>query len=162
MTTSHFTPNRSKKGRSLLGAFGLTAMLFVGAACSAEDQANDALKDAGVDGNITLDGGIPKDFPSDEVALPDLKLQTGVGLSGSFTLKYTTKDAKADVATYRAALAEDGATVTADFDHLDDPATGGNVGFTATKGTWRIDVSAFGPDAPGGGDYLAVIVMPAP
>ena len=162
MTTSHFTPNRSKKSRTLLGAFGLTAMLFVGAACSAEDQANDALKDAGVDGNITLDGGVPEDFPSDEVALPDLKLETGVGLSGTFTLRYTTKDAKADVATYRAALAEDGATVAADFDNLADVAAGGNVGFTATKGTWAINVSAFGPDVPGGGNYLAVVVTPAP
>ncbi len=161
MTIPHTSPNRSKKGRTLLGAFGLTAMLFVGAACSAEDQANDALKDAGVDGNITLDGGVPKDFPSDEVALPDLKLETGVGLSGTFTLRYTTKDAKADVATYRAALAEDGAIITADFDNLTETAPGGNVGFTATKGTWAIDVSAFGPDAPGGGNYLAVVVSPA-
>ena len=33
---------------------------------------------------------------------------------------------------------------------------GGNVGFTATKGTWAINVSAFGPDVPGGGNYLAI------
>ena len=63
---------------------------------------------------------------------PDLKLETGIGIEGTFTLRYTSTDAKADVAEYRSALAENGFTFTTDFDHLDDPAAVGNVGFVAT------------------------------
>src|SRR5690349_5378053 len=97
---SHRRNAHMTTSRRLLGAFGVAALLVLGTACSAEDQANQALKDANIDGDISLDGGIPKDFPSDEIATPDLSLQTGIGLQGTYTLKYTTKDAKADVATY--------------------------------------------------------------
>lgn len=147
------------KFMSIIGACGVVALLGL-AACSADDVANDALKDAGVNGDISTGGDLPNDFPAD-VVTPDLPLETGLGLQGTFTLRYTTNDAAADVAAYRSALAEDGFTITGDFDNLADSATGGNVGFTATSADWNVTVSAFGPDALGGGNYLAVIVAPA-
>ncbi len=146
------------KFQSIIGAFGIVAALGF-SACSGDDAANDALKNAGVDGDISTGGDLPRDFPAD-VATPDLNLEQGIALQGQFTLRYTTKAAAADVATYRAALAEKGFTVTNDFDNLADPAAGANVGFVATSAEWSVTVSAFGPDAPGGGNYLAVVVTP--
>lgn len=147
--------------RTRMASVALVALLAVGASCSTEDQVNDALKDSGIEGNVTLEGDLPADFPKDEVPTPDLALETGIGLQGNFTLRYTSKDAVGDVAAYRSAVAEDGFNVTSDFDNSADPSGGGNVGFIASNDDWAINVSAFGPDAPGGGNYMAVVVMPA-
>ena len=148
-----------KKFKSIIGAISLVALLGMAACSSSDDAANDALKDAGVSGDIDTGGDLPKDFPSD-VAVPELGLETGVGLEGTFTLRYTSEDPAADVAAYRSALEAGGFTIANDFDNLADPATGGNVGFIGTSSAWTVTVSAFGPDAPGGGDYMAVVVAP--
>ena len=145
------------KFKTFIKAFGVVALLGF-AACSKDDAANDALKDAGLDGNISTGGDLPADFPKADVPTPDLKLETGIGLQGTYTLRYKAKDAAADVAAYRAELVAAGYTVTSDFDNLADPAAGANVGFVATGPKFGVSVSAFGPDAPGGGNYMAVVV----
>lgn len=152
------TPTRIRRGRLGLSGIALAAMLTLAAACSAEDQVNDALKDSGVNGNVSLDGQLPAGFPKD-VPTPDLKLETGIALEGINTLRYTAKDAEGDVADYKGAITEAGFTITSDFNNLAESASG-NVGFVAENDTWRVDVSAFGPNAPGGGNYLAVVVSP--
>ena len=128
-----------------------TALLLTVSSC-ASSAANDALKKAGV--QVTAGGKLPAAFPPD-VPTPSLTLETGVGTAGLFTLRYTSKDAKADVAAYRKTLEAAGFAITGDFDNL---AAKANVGFICLKGTMNVDVSAFGPDTPGGGNYLAVIV----
>ena len=145
--------------KTIVSAFGLVALLGV-SACSADDAANDALKDAGVEANVNTEGGLPDGFP-EAVTTPDLDLETGIAAVGTFTLRYTTDDPAADTAAYRDALAADGFTVTELVDHLADPATGGNIAFTATSAEFSVVVSAFSPDAPGGGNYMGVVVTPA-
>ena len=142
-----------KKSRSLLGAFGLAAMLFVGAACSDDDAANDALKDAGVDANINTGGGLPSGFPEADVPTPELKLETGVTAAGTYTLRYTATDAKANSDAYKTKLTEAGYTISGEADFLAQP--NGNIAFTATKDKYTVSVSSFNtPDK-----YMAVVVL---
>jgi len=144
--------------RSLVSALGLAAALLVGgAACSADDVTNAALEDAGVEGSVSTSGDLPDDFPS-EVATPDLPLETGAGVEGIFTLRYTSDDPTGDFAAYRSALEDAG--FTADEDFTFDKASGDHTGFTATSAEYSVLASAYGPDAPGGGNYLAVVVSP--
>ena len=143
--------------RSLLGALGLSAALLLGAtACSNDSVTNAALEKAGVDGDIATQGSLPDGFP-ESVPTPDLELETGVALEGIHTLRYTSDDV-ADAAAYRTTLEDAGFTSGQDFTF--DKASGDYSGFTATNTEFTVLVSAYGPDAPGGGDYLAVVVTP--
>jgi hypothetical protein len=144
--------------RSLISALGLTtALLIGGAACSAEDVTNSAMEDAGIDGNISTGGDLPDGFPT-EVATPELDLETGAAVEGIFTLRYSSDDSAADAAAYRTALEDAGFTPGEDFTF--DEASGDYSGFTATSAEYSVLASAYGPDAPGGGNYLAVVVTP--
>lgn len=147
---------KSRFKKIIIGALSVATLLGV-SACNSDDVANDALKDAGVDANINTGGGLPDGFPS-AVVTPDLKLESGVAAVGTYTLRYTSDDAAVDTAAYRDALTAAGFTATESVDHLADPAAGGNVTFTATSAEWSIIVSAFSPDAPGGGNYMGVVV----
>jgi hypothetical protein len=144
--------------RSLVSALGLAAALLVGGvACSAEDATNAALENAGVDANVSTGGDLPDGFPSD-VATPDLELETGAAVEGTYTLRYTSDDATADIAAYRTALADAGFTPGEDFTF--DKASGDHTGFTAASPEFNVMAAAYGPDAPGGGNYMAVVVTP--
>ena len=143
----------------IIGALGLVAALGLGA-CSADDAANDALKNAGVDANVATGGDLPEGFP-DDVPTPGLDLESGVAAIGTYTLRYTSKDPAKDTAAYRDALAAAGFTVTDLVDNLADPASGGNIAFTASNASWTVAASAFSPDAPGGGNYMGIVVTPA-
>jgi hypothetical protein len=142
----------------IIGVLGLVAVFGLGA-CSADDAANDALKNAGVDANVATDGDLPAGFPAD-VTTPDLSLESGAAAVGTYTLRYTSDDPAAQTAAYRDALAGAGFTVTDLVDHLADPASG-NIAFTASNTSWNVAVSAFSPEAPGGGNYMGVVVTPA-
>jgi hypothetical protein len=143
--------------RSLIGALGLSAALLFGAvACSNDSVANAALDKAGVEGDLSTEGSLPDGFP-ESVPAPDLELETGVALEGTFTLRYTSDD-QADAAAYRTALEDAGFTSGQDFTF--DKASGDYSGFTATSDEFTVLASAYGPDAPGGGNYLAVVVTP--
>jgi len=153
---------QSRKSRFhtiVVGALSIATLLGV-SACNSDDAANDALEDAGVDANVNTGGGLPDGFP-EAVVTPDLKLETGIAAVGTFTLRYTTEDPAADTAAYRDALTAAGFTATELIDNLADPATGGNIAFTATSAEYSVVVSAFSPDAPGGGNYMGVAVAPA-
>ena len=144
--------------RTLIGALGLTFALAIGgAACSAEDQTNAALEKAGVDANVSTGGDLPDGFP-EAVATPDLELESGAAVAGTYTLRYTSSDPAGDVAAYRSALEDAGFTPGEDF--TNDKAAGDFQGFTAADETYTVMASAYGPDAPGGGDYMAVVVTP--
>lgn len=143
--------------RSLIGALGLSAALLLGAtACSNDSVANAALEKAGVDGDLSTKGSLPDGFP-ESIPTPDLPLETGVALEGIFTLRYTSDDV-ADAAAYRTVLEDAGLTTGQDFSF--DKASGDYSGFTASNDEYNVVVSAYGPDAPGGGDYLAVVATP--
>ncbi len=144
--------------KSMVIAFGVVATMGI-SACNQDDAANDALKQAGVNGNVNTEGGLPDGFPAD-LATPDLKLESGIGVEGTYTLRYTSMAAAEDVTAYRGALGEDGFTSTEIVDNSGQPSAGGNVTFTSANDDWSVVVAAFGPDAPGGGNYLAVVVTP--
>jgi hypothetical protein len=116
------------------------AMLVTGCGNSAKDKADAALKQAGV-----------ADVPT-----PAIPLETAVAAAGTFTLRYTTKDPKADMAAYRAALVAAGFKINSEADNLTGPSK--NINLMATKGTVTVIAAAFGPDAPGGGNYMGVVV----
>jgi len=144
--------------RSLIASFGLTAALLVGGAGCAKDSAtNAALKSAGVDADVATDGGLPDGFP-EAVATPDLDLETGAGIAGVFTLRYTSKDSATDVGEYRATLKEKGFAIDEEFTF--DKTQGDYVGFMASSPEFTVMASAYGEAAPGGGNYMAVVVTP--
>ncbi|MEO6125601.1 MAG: hypothetical protein ABIR32_18025 [Ilumatobacteraceae bacterium] len=150
---------KSRFSKFIIGAVGVTTLLGL-SACNSDKAANDALKDAGVEANVNTGGGLPAGFPK-EVVTPDLKLETGIAAVGTFTLRYTSPNPAADTAAYRDALTAAGFTVSELVDHLADPAAGGNVAFTASSAAYTVVVSAFSKDAPGGGNYMGVVVTPA-
>lgn len=144
--------------RTLIGALGLTFALAIGgAACSTEDQTNAALEKAGVDANVSTGGELPDGFP-ETVATPDLELESGAAVAGTYTLRYTSSDPAAEIAAYRSAL--EAAEFTPGGDFTNDAAAGDYQGFTAANADYTVLASAYGPDAPGGGNYLAVVVTP--
>lgn len=145
--------------RSLIATIGLTAALIVGgAACSSDDQVNAALKSAGVDAEVTTDGELPSGFP-EGVPTPDLELENGAGAAGEFVLRYATTDYVADQAAYQQVLEEQGFTIGESFDF--DETQGSYSGFTATGLGHQVVASAYGAEAPGGGNYMAVVVSKA-
>lgn len=156
--TRSLSSSRTRRS-PLLAALGLTAALVLGGtACGSDDQANAILKSAGVDANVSTGGDLPDGFPG-EVPTPDLDLETGAAAVGTFTLRYTSKDAHADAAAYQKALEAKGFTISNPFDF--DEASGDYVGFTADGSGQQVIASAYGPKAPGGGNYMAVVVTPA-
>lgn len=142
--------------RMIARSVAALALLGGVAACSADDAANKALKDAGV--NVNTQGGLPKGFPTD-VPTPDLKIETGVAVAKGFTLRLTSPSAVADVAAYKDTLSKAGFTMSDEFDN--SAKDGHNVGFTATGKGFRVIAVAFTPEAPGGGKYMGVQVDPA-
>jgi hypothetical protein len=145
-----------KKMKSIVGALGLATALLVGSGC-ASDVANNALKNAGV----SVNGNVPADFPKADVPLPTGKLETAVGAVGSFTFRYTSTDPKGDVASYKSALTAKGFTITGEADNLGNATACGNIAFLATSAKYSVAVSAFDASAPGGGNYMGVVVTPA-
>jgi hypothetical protein len=145
--------------RTFISALAVSAAVLIGVGCtSPEDQVNKALKNSGVE----LDGlgkSVPASLPKDEVALPKLQLETAIGTAGQYVFRYTSPDPAGDVAGYQAALQATGFTITGTFDNLADPASGGNVGFTATGPRWSVTVSAFAKGAVDG-LYMGVVVAP--
>lgn len=135
------------------------ALVTLASSCGggAKAQADKALKDAGVE--VPESGKLPSGFPTD-VPTPDLKLENGVGAAGNFTLRYTSSDAKGDITKYRDKLVAAGFTVANESDDL--AGTGKNAVVMATKGTMTVAASAFAPDAPGGGNYMGVVVTGTP
>jgi hypothetical protein len=129
------------------------AMLATGCGNSAKDKADAALKQAGVE--VPTSGKLPASFPAD-VPTPAISLETAVAAAGTFTLRYTTKDPKGDMAAYRAALVAAGFKINSEADNLTGPSK--NINLMATKGTVTVIAAAFGPDAPGGGNYMGVVV----
>lgn len=147
--------NNRTIARSLISA-SLFITLASGCGNAAKSKADDALKKAGVE--VAGKGKLPTDFPKD-VPTPALPLETAVGAPGTFTLRYTSADAKNDAGAYQKVLEKAGYMLTGEVDGLD----GGSHNFTVTakKGSIHIEASAFSAAAPGGGNYLAVIVTPA-
>jgi hypothetical protein len=135
------------------------ALMTLAGACgaTAKSKADAALKDAGVE--VPAAGKLPANFPA-EVPTPSLKLETGIEAAGTFTLRYTSADPKADMAAYRSALVAGGYTISSDVDDLSGPSK--NVVVMAVKGTSTVLASAFAPDAPGGGNYMGVVVTATP
>lgn len=143
--TKHMTTSRT-----LISAFALVALAGCGGA--ATSKANAELKKAGVE---VAKGTLPADFPKD-LPTPALPLETAVKAAGTYTMRYTSKDAKADATAYEKVLDKAGYMLTGEVDGLG----GGSDNFTVTakKGTSHITASAFGAAAPGGGNYMAVVV----
>jgi hypothetical protein len=135
------------------------ALMTLAGACGAgaKDKADAALKDAGIE--VPDAGKLPANLP-EGTPTPTLKLETGIEAAGTFTLRYTSTDAKADMAAYRTALVAAGYTISNDADGLSGASK--NVVLMATKGASTILASAFAPDAPGGGNYMGVVVTPTP
>ena len=147
-----------KNTRTLIGTVALTAgLLLGGVACSSQDAANAALDKAGVEADISTDGHIPDGFP-EEIPTPDLKLENGAAVEGIYTLRYTSDDPAADVAAYRQAVEATELIMGEDFTF--DKASGDYQGFMASNEKYTLMASAYGPDAPGGGNYMAVVVTP--
>lgn len=140
----------------LAKGFLLVALVGGTVACSADDAANKALKDAGV--NVNTQGGLPNGFPS-AVPAPDLKIETGIGVGTGFTLRLTSPNAVSDVAAYKAKLTAAGFTVSNEFDNT--AGAGHNVGFDATGKGFRVVVVAFPQDTPVDGGYMGMQVDPA-
>ncbi len=151
----HTRPNPSAtRRRSRRLAVGLLALAsVVGASCSADDAANKALKDAGV--NVNTKGGLPAGFPT-EVPVPDLKIQTGLADPTGFNLRLTAPDAVADVTAYKATLKAAGFTISDEFDNT--KGAGHNIGFTATGKGFKVIAVGFPKDTPVDANYLAVHV----
>ena len=141
--------------RSIISAT-LIVTIASGCADAAKSKADDVMKTAGVE--VAGKGKLPTDFPND-VPTPALPLETAVGAVGTFTLRYTSTEAKKDAVAYQKVLEKAGYMLTGEVDALD----GGSHNFTVTarKGTTHIEASAFTAAAPGGGNYLAVVVTPA-
>lgn len=147
--------NNRMISRSIISAI-LIVTLAAGCGNTAKSKADDTLKTAGVE--VAGKGKLPADFPKD-VPTPVLPLETAVGALGTFTLRYTSTDAKKDAVAYQKVMEKAGYMLTGEVDSLD----GGSHNFTVTakKGSTHIEASAFTTAAPGGGNYLAVIVGPA-
>ncbi len=141
--------------RSIISAT-LVVTIASGCGTAAKSKADDALKKAGVE--VAGKGKMPTDFPKD-VPTPALPLETAVGALGTFTLRYTSIDAKNDAVAYQKVMEKAGYMLTGEVDGLE----GGSHNYTVTalKGSVHIEASAFTTEAPGGGKYLAVIVTPA-
>ncbi len=143
--TKHITTSRV-----LISAMALVALAGCGG--SATSKADDALKTAGVEvAKATLPADFPKDLPT-----PALPLETAVKAADTYTMRYTSRAAKADAAAYQKVMEKAGYMLTGEVDGLD----GGSHNFTVTakKGASHITASAFNSAAPGGGNYLAVVV----
>lgn len=147
------TIHRTTRVRLALAAVAATITL-IGSACSSDDVANKALKDAGVkDVNINT-GGLPANFPKD-VPTPALKLETGVQAGKQFILRLTSPDAVADLAAYKKVLTDAGFTISRE---ADNSASAGNVSFVATGKGYSVTASAFTDQAQDGGKYMGVVV----
>jgi hypothetical protein len=138
--------------RPALAALAVS-MLVTGCGNSAKDKADAALKQAGVE--VPASGKLPADFPAD-VPTPAIPLETAVKAGGAFTLRYTSKDPKANMDAYHAQLVASGYTITSKADAL--TLASKNTVVMATKGTITVTAVAFAPDAPGGGNYMGVVV----
>jgi hypothetical protein len=136
--------------RAMILAVALVPLTGCGAA--AKSKADAELKKFGVE---VAKGSLPADFPKD-LPTPALPLETAVSAAGTYTMRYTSKDAKADAAAYQKVMEKAGYMLTGEVDGLE----GGSHNFTVTakKGTSHITASAFNAAAPGGGNYLAVVV----
>ena len=130
----------------------LALVVFTGCGAAAKSKADDAIKKAGVE---VAKGTLPADFPKD-LPTPALPLETAVKAAGTYTMRYTSKDAKADATAYEKVMDKAGYMLTGEVDGLG----GGSDNFTVTakKGTSHITASAFGAAAPSGGNYMAVVV----
>lgn len=139
----------------LAKGFVVVALLGGAVACSSDDAANKALKDAGV--NVNTQGGLPAGFPS-AVPAPDLKIETGLSVGTGFTLRLTSTDAVADIAAYKDKLTKAGFTFSNEFDNSADAAH--NVGFDATGKGFKVIAVAFPKNTPVDGGYMGVQVDP--
>ncbi|CAN5405118.1 hypothetical protein BH10ACT3_BH10ACT3_09000 [soil metagenome] len=125
-----------KNSRTLIGTFGLAVTLLIGGvACSSQDQANAALEKAGVDANVSTDGDLPSGFP-EEVGTPDLPLENGAAVAGTYTLRYTSDDPAADAAAYKEVLQGNEFTMGEDFSF--DKASGDYQGFMASNEKYSV------------------------
>ena len=144
--------------KSLIAAFGLAAMLFVGAACvSPAEKASKILEKSGVELD-DLGKSVPSSFPKSEVGLPDLTLESAVGTAGTYVFRYTSPDPAADIAAYKAVLVAMGFTVTDEFGEL-AAAGDGHTGFSADGPKWTVNAVAFG-EGPADGHYMGIDVEP--
>ena len=141
------TMNNRLISRSVISATLIVA-LASGCGNAAKTKADAVLKKSGVE--VAGKGKLPADFPTD-LPTPALPLETAVGAVGTFTLRYTSSDAKKDAAAYQVVMEKAGYMLTGEVEGAD------NFTVTAKKGTSHIAASAFLPTAPGGGNYLAVV-----
>ena len=144
--------------RRWLVSVGMAVGLCLGA-CSADDHVTSELEQSGVELN-GLGREVPESFPKDEVALPDLPLESAVSAAGTYVFRYTSRDAADDVEGYRRALMKGGFSIANEFDNLGEGEAGNNVGFVATSRKYSVTVAAFGPGDIDG-EYMGVSVMDA-
>ena len=147
------------RSHSIVAAVGLTTLLFAATACvNPEDEASKILKKQGVELD-NLGKSVPSSFPTSEVGLPDLKLESAVGTAGIYVFRYTSPNPAADIAAYKATLVAMGFTVDDEFDDLS--ATGGHTGFHAVGPRWAVNAVAFG-QGRSDGHYMGIDVEPRP
>jgi hypothetical protein len=147
------------KTRSIVSALGLATLVFAASACvSPEDEASRILKKQGVELD-NLGKSVPSSFPTTEVGLPDLTLESAVGTAGIYVFRYTSPDPASDLAAYKSVLVAMGFTMSDEFDDLN--TTGGHVGFHADGPRWTVDAVAFG-QGQADGHYMGIDVEPRP
>jgi hypothetical protein len=147
-----------RRTQAVVASFGLVTLLFVGAACvSPADEASRVLKKSGVELD-NLGKSVPSSFPTTEVALPDLKLESALGTLGTYVFRYTSPDPAANIAAYKAALVAMGYTLIDEFGDL-DAAGGGHIGFRANGPRWTVNAVAFAQGAADG-HYMGIDVEP--
>ena len=148
-----------RRTHSIIAAFGLITLAFTATACvSPEEEASKILKKQGVELD-NLGKSVPSSFPTGDVGLPDLNLESAVGTAGIYVFRYTSPDPAGDIAAYKATLVAMGFSVDDEFGDLS--ATGGHVGFHAVGPRWTVDAVAFG-QGPVDGHYMGVDVEPRP
>jgi hypothetical protein len=98
---------------------------------------------------------LPPGFPLG-VPTPALPMLSAVGADATFTLRFTTTDARTDIANYGKVLERAGFMKTGEVDALEGQQR--SLTITAMTETAHVEASAYGPDADDGGNYMEVII----